>query len=115
MYHVQRRGVIGNGACRQSGQERSAPIVTAKIGGPTGIEGRLLSSHPHVETGDGWLHVSLILEPRGDSGVALACWRVIRGRVFLLMAALHAVRRRRGDSEALLWFDLVSLVGLGER
>ena len=29
----------------------------AKIGGPTGIEGSLLSSHPHVETGDGWLHV----------------------------------------------------------
>ena len=102
----------------RAGKQRSAPIVTAKIGGPTGIEGRLLSSHPHVETGDGWLHVSLILEPRGDSGVALACWRVIRGRDFLLMAALHVVRRREGDSdavEALLWFDFVGLVGLGER
>ena len=39
MYHVQRRGVIDMEHVGRAGKQRSAPMVTAKIGGPTGIEG----------------------------------------------------------------------------
>ena len=84
MEHVGRAGKNG------------APMMVAKIGGPTacGIEGSLLSSHPHVETAGSMFRLSW--GPRGDSIVALA---ILLGIEFFTNGSVTRRRYRMRDSD----------------
>ena len=82
------------GTCKQSGQEGGAPMVVAKIGGPTGIEGFCyLRTRMWRRLAPCFAYLGNLV---ADSVVALAIWRVIS---FFTNGSVTRRRYRMRDSD----------------